>query len=127
MRLIDFISSFTPTPKVKEFNVKLTPPEDLWLLKSLVRCYLKNLRTREDERYVFGSAKKSLSFMSRVLFNYEKGKLKVLCLLEDEKVCNHVFEAVNEVVNRARRGEVLDFSSEFVKEIFNTCKKRRSR
>lgn len=121
--MYDFIIKFDPVKySSRNFKAKLNHiPEDLWWLKSIIRCYLKI--NERDLRYVFGSAKKKYPFMSRVLLNYDANtkNLNVICLINDEKVCNKVFNAVDKILKLYQYN--LDSSSNKIQDKIEKIRK----
>jgi len=93
--LIKYAVSFNPKQYKKKYYTLPTKIEEntlvryIWHLKTLVRCLLSNSK----EKYILGSGKIKLPYISRILFSIDDNKLVVLCLLEDS-ICDLVFRTV---------------------------------
>ncbi|ACP49350.1 conserved hypothetical protein [Sulfolobus islandicus Y.N.15.51] len=97
---IKYIINFNPKRfKMRSYDMPNKIEEDkivnyLWYLKTLLRCLLKlkNLQ----ERYVLGSGKSSIPYISRISLNINQNKLIVICLLEDDSTCDLIFKVIED-------------------------------
>lgn len=113
--------AFNPKEPLTYFvNIKLGKDieRDLWTLKSFFRCYAL-LCDKSIDRIVFGSSKKDTPCMSRILMSYENGKLKIICLLQDKKVCDSIYQLVVKALNKVSNNDAIDWKA--VREILKEC------
>ncbi|AGE71820.1 hypothetical protein ATY89_08615 [Sulfolobus acidocaldarius] len=88
------------SPKIYAIRVELGSniERSLWTLKSFIRCYAL-LCNRDFDRSVFGSGKKDLPFMSRILMSYEPNELKIICLINEQEECDRLFNMIENALN----------------------------
>ncbi|MCY0861363.1 MAG: hypothetical protein OWQ52_02940 [Metallosphaera prunae] len=73
----------------------------LWYLKTALRCYILEEKCEglsKDYRYVLGSAKTNMSYMSRILMSYKEGVIEISCYLSDRDTCVQIIRCVGKVL-----------------------------
>ncbi|QGA68930.1 type III-G CRISPR-associated protein Csx26 [Sulfolobus sp. E11-6] len=101
----------------------------LWHLKTLIRCKLKKISEEEScYRYAFGSGKKDLGYMSRILFTYdlENKSLKMLCLLKSKDICDKILKLTEDVFKNIETPLTYDsFKNKFMEDFIQCARSRR--